>query len=95
MSHWPQLLPPCLGSPSLRLGGSMPLPCMSSCGRLSGGGALGSPALATPLPGHTSCFVRRTGGDLEGGDQGESCQQTLSHREEQASGAGREEGEDG
>lgn len=31
-------------------------------------GALGSPALATPLPGHTSCFVRRAGGDLEGGD---------------------------
>lgn len=48
MSHWPQLLPPCLGSPSLMLGGSVPLPCMSSCGRLSGGGALGSPAPASP-----------------------------------------------
>lgn len=67
----------------------MPLPCMSSCGRLGGGGTLGSPALAAPLPGHTSCFVQQAGGDVEGGDQGESCQQTLNRGEEQASGRGR------
>lgn len=73
----------------------MPLPCMSSCRRLSGGGTLGSPALAAPLPGHTSCFVQQAGGDVEGGNQGESCRQTLNGGEEQASGRGRGEGEHG
>lgn len=49
-------------------------------------GGPGQPSAGQPLPGHTSCFVRRAGGDLEGGDQGEPCQQTLSH--EPSRGAG-------
>lgn len=73
----------------------MPLPCMSSCGRLSGRGTLGSPVLAAPLPGHTFCFVQQAGGDAEGGDQGEWCRQTLNRGEEQASGGRRGEGEHG